>query len=1028
MNPARPRILVFVSFLLTVVLSLGAQSDSSATGRVSGRVFNPATQEYVRNATVSVQGTSLSTTTEAGGFYHLDHVPAGSVKLVVTYSGYDPSVGEVDVTAGATTTRDFDLLFAGSGEDDTVELATVVVSSEREGNAKAMQQAKNSMTVGRAVASDAFGDVTEGNVGEFLKYLPGVELEYVEADTRGPRLGGMGSEYASVSMDGMKLASADAFTQYVNFENSAAGSSNRSFGFEQVSINSIESIEINRVTTAGMDADAPAGNINLKTKRAFDSKGRRIGWNLGTVLNSEEFHLGKSIGPNDSEGRKVRRNYSLNYSDVFFNNRLGILVGVSESNLYNEQYRVDHTYNRAATAPDTRPQVLTQILLKDGPKWTERFTATMTADLRASDDLTLSLGVVYNTYDARFYNRQVTMQASANNTGATTGRQNVAGDGVLSYGTTTASTNASRQVVFGGGNGVKLTDSISIVPKFEYRRGDWLLDGAFAWSFSSNDYDNLAERTVGGANVANLQNVQFTATRSGPDEADWKFTQTGGADWANLANLTNPRITDDNRQAENEVYNGELNAKYTTRLAIPTFLRFGGKWREYGYEASNSNPYDVWSYIGPGGNPATGGTTGTFANYPTEFEIYDRSQVGAQFTSISGGGSPAFANRDVLGQLFHSNPEYFLRNASVVSATAYEQGNYTNERDLIETITAGYVMANTRIAKLQLQGGIRYEGTNVTSREWDPRSPSEIVAAGYPVTAAGAPTTWGGMDYKYASKPRIEREGDYHNYFPSLTAKYSVGEDLLLDIGWGKTIKRPNIGLLSGVWTIDETNEVINAANPNLKPEQSEKIVAGASYYFGPTRANNLQVVLSRNEVEDLQSSKTYTSEEFGNTDPTYENYEFVSWSNEGAPITFNSMELAYVQNMDFLPRAFQGTTASLSYTRTYASARRPGVVPHSIKGGVSYRYKRFNIALNGVWRDESPWFQGTTNRYLKANVKFDLSGGIRITDRVSLYFQGRNIFEEPHRIYEMSPGYAKVLYRYENYGTNWSFGVRGTF
>ncbi|MBE2214117.1 MAG: TonB-dependent receptor [Opitutaceae bacterium] len=1027
MNPARPRLALLVSLALTFLLSLVTQAQTAATGRISGRVFNPATREYVRDAKVSVQGTSLSTTSEPGGFFHLDNVPAGAAKVVVTYAGYDPTVAAIQVEPGATAQHDFELILASRGEDDTVELDTFVVSSEREGNAKAMQQAKNSMTVGRAVASDAFGDVTEGNVGEFLKYLPGVELEYVEADTRGPRLGGMGAEYASVSMDGMKLASADAFAQYVNFENSAAGSANRSFGFEQVSINSIESIEINRVTTAAMDADAPAGNINLKTKRAFDSKGRRIGWNLGTVLNTEEFHLGKSIGPNDSEGHKMRRNYSLNYSDVFLDNRLGILVGVSESNLYNEQYRVDHTYNRSATATDTRPQVLTQILLKDGPKWTERFTGTLTADFRATDELTLSLGVVYNTYDARFYNRQVTMQASANNTGATTGRQNVAGDGVLSYGTTTTSTNASRQVVFGGGNGVKLTDSISVIPKFEYRHGDWLLDGAFAWSYSSNDYDNLAQGTVGGANVANLQNVQFTATRSGPDEADWKFTQTGGADWADLANLTNPRISDDNRQAVNEVFSGELNTRYNTRLAIPTFLRFGAKWREYGYEASNSNPYDVWSYIGPGGNPV-GGTTGTFVNFPTEFEIYDRSQVGAQFTSITGGGSPAFANRDELGRLFRSNPEYFLRNSSVVSATAYEQGKYTNERDLIETITAGYLMANTRLADVQIQGGIRYEGTNVMAREWDPRSPSEIIAAGYPVTAAGAPTTWAGMDYKYASKPRVEREGDYHNYFPSLTAKYSVGEDLLLDLGWGKTIKRPNIGLLSGVWTIDETNEVINAANPNLKPERSEKIVAGASYYFGATRSNNLQVVLSRNEVRDLQSQHTYTSEEFGNTDPTYENYEFVSWSNEGAPITFSSMELSYVQSLTFLPRAFQGTSVSASYTRTYASERRPGVVPHSLKGGISYRYKWFNIAFNGVWRDESPWFQGTTNRYLKANAKFDLSGGFRITDRVSLYFQGRNIFEEPHRIYEMSPGYAKVLYRYENYGTNWSFGVRGTF
>ncbi|MES1194476.1 MAG: TonB-dependent receptor plug domain-containing protein, partial [Opitutus sp.] len=138
----------------------------------------------------------------------------------------------------------------GKEGEPVVELDAFVVSAEREGNAKALQQQRSSMNMSRAVASDTFGDVTEGNVGEFLKYLPGVEMEYSEADTRGPRIGGMSSEYASVTLDGKSVASADAFSQYTGYENSAAGTANRSFGFDTISINSIESIEINRVTPA----------------------------------------------------------------------------------------------------------------------------------------------------------------------------------------------------------------------------------------------------------------------------------------------------------------------------------------------------------------------------------------------------------------------------------------------------------------------------------------------------------------------------------------------------------------------------------------------------------------------------------------------------------------------------------------------------------------------------------------------------------------------------------------------------------
>lgn len=373
------------------IVSLPAQSVS--TGSITGRIFNQANGEYVRDAEVRVSGTNLSASTEPGGYYRLVNVPAGPATVLVSYPGITNVTTEVTVTAGETATQDFTL---SGGESATLQLETFRVTTEREGNAKALAQQRKSMTVGRSVAADTFGDVTEGNVGEFLKFLPGIELEYVEADTRGPRIGGMSPEYAGVSIDGMKLASADAFVQYGSTENGSTGSATRSFGFEQISINSIESIEINRVTGADVDADSPAGNINLKTKRAFDRKGRHVAWNFGTVLNSEEFRLGKSKGPSDRDSRKAKPNYSLSYSDVFFNNRRGILASFSESNLYVEQYRADHTYNRTPTATDLRPQVLTSINFKDGPKWTKRRALSLAGDFKASENLTLSLTTTFN--------------------------------------------------------------------------------------------------------------------------------------------------------------------------------------------------------------------------------------------------------------------------------------------------------------------------------------------------------------------------------------------------------------------------------------------------------------------------------------------------------------------------------------------------------------------------------------------------------------------------------------------------------
>lgn len=54
------------------------------TGRISGRIFNPATQEYVRNAEVTVDGTDLIAFSGDEGSYVLSNVPAGDVTVAVS--------------------------------------------------------------------------------------------------------------------------------------------------------------------------------------------------------------------------------------------------------------------------------------------------------------------------------------------------------------------------------------------------------------------------------------------------------------------------------------------------------------------------------------------------------------------------------------------------------------------------------------------------------------------------------------------------------------------------------------------------------------------------------------------------------------------------------------------------------------------------------------------------------------------------------------------------------------------------------
>src|SRR5688572_9706372 len=394
--------LLGASFLLAPCITLqaqatsaGASTASSGSGTITGRVFNPNTGVYLRNAQIRIEETGQTTISEDGGEFRISPVPAGKATVVVTYTGYRTTTATLNVPPGASVSQDFNListLEAAANTGETIKLAQFVVSSEREGSAKAIMDQRNNMNVTNTVASDSFGDNAEGNIGEFLKHLPGVELDLFYGEVRTVRLGGLGSEYNSVTMDGIALASTDA-------NNGPAGNA-RAFTMEMASLNSMESIEISKTISADVDANAPAGTINLKTKRAFDRAGRRISFQANVAMHSEEFHLRKTRGPDENETSfKARPGGIFEYSDVFLNRRLGGVLNISESNVYQETLFTQMAYNATPTATDTRPLVPTVINFEHAPRFNKRSAVTLTTDFKASSRLSLSLGLVYNYAD-----------------------------------------------------------------------------------------------------------------------------------------------------------------------------------------------------------------------------------------------------------------------------------------------------------------------------------------------------------------------------------------------------------------------------------------------------------------------------------------------------------------------------------------------------------------------------------------------------------------------------------------------------
>ncbi|MGH7956088.1 MAG: carboxypeptidase regulatory-like domain-containing protein, partial [Opitutaceae bacterium] len=609
------------SWLKRVAIACGwffaaASLHAQATGTIQGRVYNPVSKEYVRNAEVRLDGTNQVTYTENDGSFQFSNVPGGPASISVTYTGYNPVQESFTVTPGQIAAREIDLTSTAvgptAGTGSVVQLQAFTVSTEREGNAKAIMEQRRNMDITTSVASDIFGDVTDGNVGEFLKYLPGIDLDYGDSEARGARLGGMDTAYVGVTFDGIRLASAGR----------GEGETGRGTSFEAFSINSVESIEISRTASAESDADSPAGIINLKTKRAFDRKGRRISFNPSVNFNSEEFTLKKTLGPRDGTSYKWKPNLSVEYSESFMDQRLGILLSASRANSYTEQYRVTHIYNRNATAADPRPMVIRQIDFKDGPAFVLKDALLLTMDFKATRRLVLSLNAIYTYSERELWNRNFTWDAASD-----AGRSRVTGDGLLTVGAVRSAANTVPALSNIGPSSADLLYTRTFAPKFEYKLDSLIVDGAFTFSKSHSNQDSNERGWIQaeGGSVP----IGWVATRPHAESWEWIFRQTTGPDLFNLGNFvnTNPsnggtRVNNMGQEFSTEIWNGQLNGTWSLPFRkFPTKVKFGGKWNEETRKSFNRGPWQTYSYVGPGGNttrvnPTTGANENvTFGNW-----------------------------------------------------------------------------------------------------------------------------------------------------------------------------------------------------------------------------------------------------------------------------------------------------------------------------------------------------------------------------------------------------------------------------
>ena len=999
----------------------GAQRDAlpvaearrtTGEGTLSGQVQNPITGDYLRDAIIEVvdaQGNRRATTSGEDGTYEVRDLPTGDASISIRYTGYATVEQAVQVAAGAATR--FDVEMRPTGPQSTGGDEIVVVAGVREGDARAIMNQRQSMDIKNVLSAESYGDIDDGNPAEFLKFMPGVDTDGSNGTAVNAFLRGMPADYTQVTLNGASLATADA--------NTGAGSA-RVFSFESMSLAGINSIEISKTVSADVDANAPAGTINIRTKRAFDRRKRLLQVKVSGATHADLFDARERTGPDEGGfgNRRILPNAEILYSESLFGKRLGVLASLGYTNTYIEREEITASRNYVPTARSADPLAITSLAMQTQARETSRLAATLNLDFRATDRLVLSLATNFNR--GTVYQQELTPTFI---TGARTA--GVTGDAALDFITKQAA--ATRTLGVAGVVQYKINKTFAVTPGFEWENEGLRIDGYASYSRATSLYDSPRKGQVTSLTSSIGSTGNFSARRGDILDADWTVAQVSGPDWGDPASFTltgRPTLrTTNGATSEVSLKSGAMNLSYETEVGgVPIEFKTGFKIQDAEYAFDNTSAANQYTYVGAMTN----------AQFLAAIRSDNQLSFDDSGASVSVRSGSPFIYLPSMGKvydLFSQNPQDWQRTFTPAN---WYSANVENNARYRETTGALFGMVTgTPFEQLRLRAGLRWEQTRTRTRAFDPLSAAAVQAAGYAVSAStGRATTIEGLEYQYLTNPRVDRKGRYDYFFPSASAKYLIGRSTELQFGYSRTILRPPVSVISGAWTIDEVDNIITAPNPNLEPAISDNFSARLARYFEPVGI--VAINLYQNKVKGLFQEQELTAAEFGYTGTEYANYTFVTTTTvSGDAVNIRGIEFEFNHALSYLPAPFDGLSVRGSYMYNDPEVPIVRVADQVASFSVTYSKGPLKLFLNNVWTGDK--YRSTTPTYFEQRIDMNLSGSYAFAKGWEAFFSVRNLLNEPINI--IVPGSLATTGTVGNHsaiyimnGRSGTFGVRARF
>lgn len=884
--------------LVTTLHPTAAHAQTKSTGTIKGKVLNASNGAYLKNATISVKGTNIQTYSDEYGDYALDNVPVGEVTVTADYIGEPQQSVEVSVASGSASAKDFTFraTAATKAKEGVVALDPFTVNAQRYHNANvvAIAEERHSVNIKNVVSTDAFGDIPSGNIGEFVKFLPGVQIEYgnyggsksgtSENTASGISVRGFGPEDTAILIDGMPVSSA------------APGSLSRQVGLDMLSITNAARVELIKVATPDMPANSIGGQVNLITRSAFEYPAPTYTARVYFNFNSLSTDLKATPGPVNKNTYKTTPGLDFSASYPVSKN-FGFTVSGHAAREFDLNYEAVPTWSYDKTASNFSAKIggntvyvhnakgdlaidnpmLTRFQITDDPRMVTQTSGNVKLDWRPTPSQTLSANIQYSSYEGIEAQRNLDLlpQYQPLATSAT----------LADFGPTYSISAVEASPTSSSRGRAKADMTVTTIDKkgnttsgqlqYHLQHGGWNIHAAGSISQSNGKYVDHADGHYSGLTLStNPGRVDFSDIEDGvPGKIDTYVTNKNGGqafDYTDLSQWTVSNLIAQSAESYSRNTIGLYKVDVDRDLSFLPFLGsnslsiqvgarrdqdktekwgFGTGYRDV-YTGTSLKASDIldttYTGISPGyGQPAQ--------QWASTYKLYELNQASPIFTAPTDGADAVNNWNSYVGQQksltettdafyamlsgkFFHNRLNFIGGARQENKSRVGFGPFTNNNWNFATLPDGTRYHDTTAAN---DPGIRLDNSNLFLT--DAGLHARLLAAGVVLPDHQLGSTSSDLVSAKRLRQANHRVDDHRTGKPSesLSLAYSLTKKIDLKLAWSRSFGLPSLedgalGILSGNGAFAITENTTPAADGTLG------IIKVANPALPPTVSDNL--------------------------------------------------------------------------------------------------------------------------------------------------------------------------------------------